>query len=506
MASDRRGILRCAIYTRKSTEHGLEQEFNSLDAQRKACESYIKSQASQGWRVVATRYDDPAYSGGNLERPALKRLLADIEAGKVDVVVVYKIDRLTRSLADFAKLVETFDARSISFVAVTQQFNTTTSMGRLTLNVLLSFAQFERELASERVKDKIAASRKKGKWTGGTVPLGYEIKDRKLAISRAEAKSVQTIFKLYLQTGSLNKLIPELDRRKIVTKRRKTEVKKYQGGIPFTYGPLAYLLKNRIYLGEIHHGGKWFKGEHQPILDQSTFNRVQDQLKSNTVNRLKGQSTNDAPLTGKLFDDRGNRMGPSFSRKNGVRYRFYVSTALRGRKHLAGSVKRVPATEIEQLIEQAIRKQVRLAHAAPSDIFDGIDRAVINSNHIRIAMKPAYAGRPIEISWRLQKTNVITVIEPTGQSKSDPKLIQAIVRAHAWLNDLKSGRYDSIEALAKDVQLHPKIIRQQSRLAFLAPVITEAVITGGAGKTLTLGAISKTLPLSWVKQRKSIEE
>jgi DNA invertase Pin-like site-specific DNA recombinase len=504
MASDRRGVLRCAIYTRKSTEHGVEQEFNSLDAQREACESYIKSQTSQGWRALSARYDDPAYSGGNLDRPALKRLLADIEAGKVDVVVVYKIDRLTRSLADFAKLVETFDARSISFVAVTQQFNTTTSMGRLTLNVLLSFAQFERELASERVKDKIAASRKKGKWTGGTVPLGYEIKVRKLAINRAEAKSVQTIFKLYLKTGSLNKLIPELDKRKIVTKRRKTEVKKYQGGIPFTYGPLAYLLKNRIYLGEIHHGGKWFKGEHQPILDRTTFDRVQNQLKSNTIDRPKGQSANDAPLTGKLFDDRGNRMGPSFTRKNGVRYRFYVSTALRGRQHLAGSVKRVPATEVEQLIEQAIRKQLNLAYAASSDIFDGVDRAVINAKHIRIMMKPAYTGRPIEIPWTPAKTNAATVIESTGQNKSDPKLLQAIVRASAWLNDLKSGHYDSIEALAQDVKLHPKIIRQQLRLTFLAPAITEAVIKGEAGHTPNLVAIPKTLPLSWVRQRKAI--
>ena len=246
MASDAKP-LRCAIYTRKSTEHGLEQEFNSLDAQREACEAYIKSQAFQGWKALPQHYNDPAYSGGNLDRPALKRLLADIEAGKIDVIVVYKIDRLTRSLADFAKLVVAFDAKSVSFVAVTQQFNTTTSMGRLTLNVLLSFAQFERELSAERVRDKVAASRRKGKWTGGSVPLGYDAKDKKLVINKTEAETVRTIFRLYLELGSFSKLVAELDRRKIVTKRRNTKVPKYRGGIPFTYGPLAYFLKNRIY-------------------------------------------------------------------------------------------------------------------------------------------------------------------------------------------------------------------------------------------------------------------
>ena len=246
MRADDRKTLRCAIYTRKSTEHGLEQEFNSLDAQREACEAYIKSQASLGWKVLPQPYDDPAYSGGNLDRPALKKLLRDIEDGRIDVVVVYKIDRLTRSLADFAKLVETFDARAISFVAVTQQFNTTTSMGRLTLNVLLSFAQFKRELASERVKDKVAASRKKGKWTGGTIPLGYDAKDKKLVVNTAEAATVRTIFRRYLELKSFSRLVADLDQRGIVTKRRNTKVAKYQGGIPFTYGPLAYFLKNRI--------------------------------------------------------------------------------------------------------------------------------------------------------------------------------------------------------------------------------------------------------------------
>src|SRR5258707_5735703 len=248
--------LRCAIYTRKSTEHGLDLEFNSLDAQRDACEAYIKSQASQGWKALPQYYDDPAYSGGNLDRPALKKLLADIEAGRIDVVVVYKIDRLTRSLADFAKLVEAFDARSISFVAVTQQFNTTTSMGRLTLNVLLSFAQFERELSSERVRDKIAASRRKGKWTGDTVPLGYEGKDKKLVVNKSEAETVRTIFRRYLELRSFSNLVADLDRRGIVTKRRNTKVAKYNGAIPFTYGPLAYFLKNRVYLGETGHKDK----------------------------------------------------------------------------------------------------------------------------------------------------------------------------------------------------------------------------------------------------------
>jgi DNA invertase Pin-like site-specific DNA recombinase len=229
MRADDRKTLRCAIYTRKSTEHGLEQEFNSLDAQRESCEAYIKSQASQGWKALPQHYDDPAYSGGNLDRPALKRLLHDIEAGRVDVVVVYKIDRLTRSLADFAKLVETFDTRSISFVAVTQQFNTTTSMGRLTLNVLLSFAQFERELASERVRDKVAASRKKGKWTGGTVPLGYDARDKKLVANKTEAETVRTIFRRYLELKSFGRLVADLDQRGVVTKRRTTKVAKYNG-------------------------------------------------------------------------------------------------------------------------------------------------------------------------------------------------------------------------------------------------------------------------------------
>ena len=277
-------ILRCAIYTRKSTDHGLELEFNSLDAQREACEAYIKSQASVGWHALPARYDDPVYSGGNLDRPAVQKLLKDIEDGLVDVVVVYKIDRLTRSLADFAKLVEIFDAKSVSFVAITQQFNTTTSMGRLTLNVLLSFAQFERELASERVRDKVAASRKKGKWTGGTTPLGYETRDKRLVVNPAEAQIVRFIFNRYLQLKSFQKLIGDLNSKSIVTKRRAV-TGGLAGGIPFSYGPLAYLLKNRTYLGETGHAGKWFPGEHEAIVDRVAFETVQQLLKKNSEGR-----------------------------------------------------------------------------------------------------------------------------------------------------------------------------------------------------------------------------
>jgi DNA invertase Pin-like site-specific DNA recombinase len=351
--------VRCAIYTRKSTEHGLELEFNSLDAQRDACEAYIKSQASQGWRGLPQHYDDPAYSGGNLDRPALQRLLKDIDAGRIDVIVVYKIDRLTRSLADFAKLVEAFDAKSISFVAVTQQFNTTTSMGRLTLNVLLSFAQFERELSSERVRDKVAASRRKGKWTGGTVPLGYDAKDKKLVINKAEAETVRYIFKRYLELQSFGKLVEDLDAKGIVTKRRDTKVEKWNGGIPFTYGPLANFLKNRIYIGETGHKEKWFPGEHAAIVDRKIFDQVQQLLASQPAGRKARRTASEALLMGKLYDDRGNRMSPSFSTKNGIRYRFYVSSALlRGRKTEAGSVGRVASATMEKLVVQALRDHI----------------------------------------------------------------------------------------------------------------------------------------------------
>src|SRR6516165_2602097 len=273
-------LFRCAIYTRKSTEHNLDLEFNSLDAQREACEAYVKSQAHEGWHLVTGRYDDGAFSGASLDRPALQQLLADVRSGKIDVIVVYKVDRLTRSLADFAKLVELFDQHSVSFVSVTQSFNTTSSMGRLTLNVLLSFAQFEREVIGERVRDKIAASERRGMWVGGPIPLGYATVNKKLVIVPDEAETVRTMFRLYLECGSVGALAEELARRNILSKVRTFASGRAKGGGPYSVGALAHFLKNRFYIGEVVYRGETHAGEHASIIDRPTFDAVQTRVQS----------------------------------------------------------------------------------------------------------------------------------------------------------------------------------------------------------------------------------
>jgi site-specific DNA recombinase len=504
--------VRCAIYTRKSTEHGLELEFNSLDAQRDACEAYIKS---QGWTALAQHYDDPAYSGGNLDRPALQQLLKDIDVGRIDVIVVYKIDRLTRSLADFAKLVEAFDAKSISFVAVTQQFNTTTSMGRLTLNVLLSFAQFERELSSERVRDKVAASRRKGKWTGGTVPLGYDAKDKKLVINKAEAETVRYIFQRYLEMKSFGKLVADLDAKGIVTKRRDTKVKKFNGEIPFTYGPLAYFLKNRLYIGETGHKDRWFPGEHAAIVDRKTFDQVQQLLASKSEGRKGRRTASEALLMGKLYDDRGNRMSPSFSTKNGVRYRFYVSSALlRGKKGDVGSIGRVPAADIEQAVRAAIIAQKRQGPQGPTsspDPIEMVECVVVARDQLMIRlMRSGDAGdiddanSELRVPWSSNNGARTGTMASDGENdvSHNEGLVQSIVRAHAWKRALLDGEQDSVEMLAEANQLHPKVVRQALRLAFLSPDVTSAILEGRQPRGLSLAQIPKLLPLSWARHRR----
>lgn len=503
-------LRRCAIYTRKSTEHGLELEFNSLHAQREACEAYIKSQTHEGWKTLPRQYDDPAYSGGNMDRPALQQLLKDIDAGLVDVVVVYKIDRLTRSLADFAKLVELFDKKSISFVAVTQQFNTTTSMGRLTLNVLLSFAQFERELSSERVRDKVAASRKKGKWMGGSVPLGYVSKDKKLIVDQAGSKTVRMIFDRYLTLRSFQKLIDELNQKGVVTATRESKGK-ITGGVTFTYGPLAYLLKNRTYLGETGHKGSWFPGEHQAIVDRDAFEQVQELLKANSIERTGRRQQNPALLTGLVFDDRGNRMSPSFTVKHGVRYPYYVSSALlKGRKSTHGSVARISGTDLESPVLKALRDRIGgfedETTVTPQTIIErNVSRIVINRKKITITLKASADGGPftIEIPWSAapqRQCSRVEGINSPAASGHTQLLVQALVRAHVWLRLLLNGTHRTVESLAQSVGVHPKIVRSSIRMAFLAPALTKSILAGEQPQHTRLKDLVEPLPLAWSEQ------
>ena len=366
-ASGKGRRLRCAIYTRKSSEEGLEQDFNSLQAQREACEAYIASQRQEGWTLAPEPYDDGGWSGGSMERPGLKRLLDDVAAGRIDVVVVYKVDRLTRALTDFAKIVEIFDARGVSFVSVTQSFNTTTSMGRLTLNVLLSFAQFEREVTAERIRDKIAASKKKGMFMGGPVPLGYRVQDRKLVIDEAEAKTVRLIFATYLRSGSITLTLGALRAAGVRTKQRPLAKGTLAGGIPFAPGSLHGLLRNRVYVGEIIHKGQYYPGEHAPLLDMATFEAVQQLLTEQRSSDLRSAHRMSSLLTGRIFDSAGNRMAPSHTNKRGVRYRYYVSRALlEGTPERAGTPARIPASAVEAIVTDA------LAHAwdARGDVSD----------------------------------------------------------------------------------------------------------------------------------------
>jgi DNA invertase Pin-like site-specific DNA recombinase len=326
--------IRCAIYTRKSSDEGLEQEFNSLDAQREACEAYIVSQRHAGWVALADMYDDGGLSGGSMERPALKRLLEDIKAGKVQIVVVYKVDRLTRSLADFAKIVDIFDAHNASFVSVTQQFNTTTSMGRLTLNMLLSFAQFEREIAGERIRDKIAASKRKGMWMGGNVPIGYDVKDCKLVVSETEASTVRLIFRRYAELGSVSLLRAELDQLGIVSKRREGAGGRLAGDQHFSRGALYLMLQNRLYRGDIVHQGETYPGQHEAILDPELWQIVQNKLAVHRQERALAVGA-EAPslLAGLIVDADGSRMTPTHATKKAKRYRYYISASLLAGDH-----------------------------------------------------------------------------------------------------------------------------------------------------------------------------
>jgi site-specific DNA recombinase len=513
--------VRCAIYTRVSTDQRLEQDFNSLDAQYDASEAYIRSQAHAGWTLLRAKYDDGGFSGGNTERPALQRLLQDVRAGEVDVIVVYKVDRLTRSLADFAKLVELFDQHNASFVSVTQQFNTTTSMGRLTLNVLLSFAQFEREVTSERIRDKIAASKRKGLWVGGVVPLGYDSKDRKISVDDAEADRVRAIFESYLKLGSLNLLMADLRKRGIVTKVRRLKSGRTAGGIPFTRGPLAHLLRNRFYIGEVAFKGEILKGEQPPIVDKEPFEAVQAKLSEQVINHKETRTNSEALLAGLIYDDRGNRMTPTYARKRGIKYRYYISGVLvQGAADNAGSIRRVPAVEIEQLVVSAITSRFELTASLD-------ERAIVKSHVARVEIQPnrlvlKLAGSPITnrnepsedatlyIPWKKppsKRRREILLPESASASHVRPirsetrtTLVASIARGRRWLNELVSNPAANAETIAKGEGCSSRKVNMTITLAFLAPDLVKAAIEGRLPHGIGLTRLCD-LPAEWCNQR-----
>ena len=510
----------CAIYTRKSTEHNLDLAFNSLDAQREACEAYIKSQAHEGWSLVKDRFDDGGLSGASLERPALQDLLNRVRARQVDVIVVYKVDRLTRSLADFAKLVELFDENDASFVSVTQSFNTTSSMGRLTLNVLLSFAQFEREVIGERVRDKIAASKRKGLWVGGPVPLGYCSVHKKLEVAAEEADLVRKIFNNYLRLGSIGALAASLNadgqrpRPRLLANGKTTQATCYR------VGPLAHLLKNRFYIGEVVYRGEVHPGGHEPILERSLFEAVQQRLKDQAVERKLARFRSPHLLTGRLFDDLGNPMSPTHANKKGVRYRYYTSHALlQGRKVDAGTVARVAAAEVEGSIV-AVLRSAELSYAETSDrdlIGSSLDRAIVRRDRIEIRRKPnegsdnGSSAMDLTISIPFKPTQPPrkgVAHSPAPKQEMDEAarqgLLRAIARSKAWIEAIAADPNTDFAAIAEKEDLAERHVRFLAPLAYLSPHIIEAIADGRVSADLTVSRLARKLPVSWTEQAAAI--
>lgn len=525
--------VRCAIYTRVSTDSGLDQEFNSLDAQYDAASAYIRSQVHAHWTLVRTRYDDGGFSGGSTDRPALQRLLADVKARKVQVIVVYKVDRLTRSLADFAKLVELFDAHGVSFVSVTQQFNTTTSMGRLTLNVLLSFAQFEREVTAERIRDKVAASKRKGLWVGGMVPLGYKLKDGKLYIVEEEAEQVRTIFKRYLELGSVNRLVLELRERDFRTKIRKLSTGDTRGGVHFTQGPLFYMLRNRFYIGEVLYKGEICPGSQPPLIDRALFDAVQARLTEQRSHNVTAKTKSDAPLKGILFDDAGNAMVPTHAAKQGVRYRYYVSQPyLRGiARPPVGKIVRVPAADLEEAVTKAIeRHQARqstvAADKASADqeiTLANIARIEVRKQQLAVWLRPAgqedrdvatdqseviAAGPALLIPWAKPPTKRFReILLPASTARREVRpikferraaLLKSIARGRAWLDAMISGT-ETVEEIATRHKCSVRHVNMTISMAFIAPALVKAAIEGRLPRGIGVANL-RDAPAEWSRQ------
>lgn len=566
MPSDHKSVIRSAIYTRKSSEEGLEQSFNSLEAQHEACYAYIASQKHEHWRPINTHCDDGGYSGGSMERPALRQLLADIDAGKVDTVVVYKVDRLTRSLADFAKIIERLDARQVSFVSVTQQFNTTTSMGGLTLNVLLSFAQFEREVTGERIRDKIAASKRKGMWMGGTLPVGYKVCDRKLVVNAQEAAQVKRIFELYLELGCVAKLKDRLDREGLRSKARRSHAGKKSGGTAYSRGALYCLLQNPVYVGKVRHRDAVYTGEHEGIVPEQLWDKVQERLKANCkTRRTASNAKSPSLLVGLLYDPQGNRFTPFHADKRGKRYRYYVSQGkIHGRPAASSSPTRIPARDIEELICGRIQSLLRspeellqatgaqssdaavckalitagkqLAKTWPSRamseqrefLCDGIGRIVVHETGLQIAVvqsalravllgeKLAASGKStqdvftITVDARVKRCGwEVRLVVPAGtgtQTTTRPTLplIKAVARVHRWPERIMRGEFRSRQLVAQFANVDQRYAGRILQFAFLAPDIVDAILEGRQPVDLTVQKLLRGFPLGWAEQRRCL--
>ena len=541
---------RCAIYTRKSSEEGLDQSFNSLHAQREACEAYIASQKHEGWHALSAKYDDGGFSGGNMVRPGLKKLLEDIAANKIDTVVVYKVDRLTRSLADFAKIVETFDGKGVSFVSVTQQFNTTTSMGRLTLNVLLSFAQFEREVTGERIRDKVAASKRKGMWMGGIVPLGYDHKDRQLHVNEAEAQQVRHIFDQYLRLRSVFDLYDYLKANGYRSKRRVRADGRTGGGSILSRGTLYHLLSNPVYIGKTRHGGKLYEGQHQAIIDQKAWDQAAELLASNRVKRRTSHNVASGRiLLGLLFDERENRFTPTHASKKGRRYAYYTLNAEDGK-----ATTRLPALEFEQLVVGRIRdllskplelaaqfpdltvKDTRLIVAAGqhraeqladlgAKVSVRLIRNILNCvvvceteikieiNHLELRSELLGADNgatsdsstiklsaPLLIRRRGSEVRLVLENGEPSEAKPIPSLTKAVAWSRHWADQIVSGKLVTMDDLAKSAGVSKIHARRMLRCSALSPALTAQILDGRQPVDLTFDKLTRSIPLSWEEQ------
>jgi DNA invertase Pin-like site-specific DNA recombinase len=546
--------IRCAVYTRKSSEEGLDQDFNSLHAQRDACAAYVQSQRQEGWRLLQTHYDDGGFSGGTLDRPALQQLLADIRAGTVDLIVVYKIDRLTRSLNDFAKIVELLDAHNASFVSVTQAFNTTTSMGRLTLNVLLSFAQFEREVTGERIRDKIGASKKKGMWMGGFVPLGYDSMNRQLAFNAAEAAIVRRIFDLYRTHRNVSTVAQTLKAEGVISKRRPNVNGRGRGGVPYSNGALFKILQNPLYCGKIQHKAEVYPGKHPAIVSEEEWGEVQAIRESRRAKAV-AREQNRNPLLGLLVDASGRRYRPTHTTKNGRRYRYYVSVE-RETNEMSKSQARIPANDLEQHVLSCLGEFLRSAPRVLDALSMSCDSLKVRKELIDQTSKLAGEGalmsyRPFLKAVRVRTDAIEVVIDrhalrraaglvADAPSSTDPdealvltiaarvhrtghdlrlvftddagitvprerdtKLISFLARGRRWYEELTAGRVPSIAALARREKLSKSYVARGLYGALLAPDIVERVLEGTQPVSFTVELLKASPPLEWTEQRRA---